>query len=66
MWNASLAVHNQFAIEDVEYAFELVGRRPEMLTALISDTRVILDEAGNLGELLPEGALNHQQGVWSD
>ncbi len=58
---ADLAAHNQFAIEDVEYAFELVGRRPEMLTALLSDTRVILGEAGNRGELLREGALNHQQ-----
>jgi len=66
LWNSSLASHNQFAIEDVEYAFELVGRRPEMLTALLSDTRVILGEASNLGELLREGALNHQQGVWSD
>lgn len=66
LWNGSFAAHNQFAIEDVEFAFELVGRRPEMLTTLLSDTRVILGEAGKLGELLREGALNHQQGVWSD
>ncbi|MFT0179948.1 MULTISPECIES: hypothetical protein [Pseudomonas] len=56
-------MHNPLAIKNVEYAFELVGRRPERLTALLFDTRVILGEVGNLGELLREEALSHQQGV---
>ena len=66
VWNSSLASNNQFAVEDVEYAFQLVGRRPEMLTTLLTDVRVILGEASNLGELLRVGALTHRAGVWSD
>lgn len=66
LWNSNLSAANQFAVEDVEYAFERVGRRPEMLTALMSDLRVILGEAGNLGELLRAGALAREQGAWSD
>jgi DNA-binding phage protein len=66
VWNKSLAMTNQFAVDDVDFAFELVGRRPEMLTKLLTDVRVILGEASNLGELLRTGALTHQAGVWSD
>lgn len=66
LWNRNLAADNQFAADDVESAFEIVGRRPEMLTSLMVDTRVILGEASNLGELLKDGALTYQHGVWSD
>ncbi|MFK0092290.1 hypothetical protein [Pseudomonas sp. NPDC090592] len=66
LWNQRLADSNQFKVEDLTYAFELVGRRPEMLNKLLAEVSVGLGEAGNLGELLRNGALNHQAGVWSD
>ncbi|MFF7062363.1 hypothetical protein [Pseudomonas sp. NPDC008258] len=66
LWNQRLADSNQFKVEDLAYAFELVGRRPEMLNKLLAEVSVGLGEAGNLGELLRNGALNHQAGVWSD
>lgn len=66
LWNRRLAASNQFKVEDLAYAFELVGRRPEMLNKLLAEVSVGLGEAGNLGELLRTGALNHQAGVWSD
>lgn len=66
VWNQRLAATNQFKVEDLEYAFGLVGRRPEMLAKLLAEVSVGLGEAGNLGELLKTGALNHQAGVWSD
>jgi len=66
LWNRRLAQDNQFKVEDLQYAFELVGRRPEMLGKLLAEVSVGLGEAGNLGELLRTGALNHQAGVWSD
>lgn len=64
--NTRLAAGNQFNIEDVEYAFGLVGSRPEMLTKLVAEVSIGHGEAGNLGELLRTGALNHQADVWSD
>lgn len=66
LWNQRLADSNQFKVQDMEYAFELVGRRPEMLNKLLAEVSVGLGEAANLGELLRTGALNHQAGVWSD
>ena len=66
VWNHRLAATNQFKIEDMEHAFQLVGRRPEMLNKLLAEVSVGLGEASNLGELLRTGALNHQAGVWSD
>lgn len=66
LWNRRLADSNQFKAADLEYAFELVGRRPEMLNTLLAEVSVGLGEAANLGELLRTGALNHQAGVWSD
>ncbi|MFJ4454685.1 hypothetical protein ACIP1G_12465 [Pseudomonas sp. NPDC089392] len=66
LWNQRLADSNQFKVEDLAYAFELVGRRPEMLNKLLAEVSVGLGEAGSLGELLRNGALNHQAGVWSD
>ncbi|MFL1449225.1 hypothetical protein ACI77O_12590 [Pseudomonas tritici] len=66
VWNARLAASNQFNTADMEYAFELVGRRPEMLNSVLTTASVGLGEASNLGELLRNGALNHQAGFWSD
>lgn len=66
LWNGRLAASNQFKVEDLEYAFECVGRRPEMLGKLLTEVSLGLGEAGNLGQLLRTGALNHQAGVWSD
>ena len=66
LWNQRLAATNQFNLEDMEYAFQLVGRRPEMLNKLLTEVSVGLGEASNLGELLRTGALNHQAGIWSD
>jgi hypothetical protein len=66
VWNTRLAATNQFNADDLEYAFGLVGRRPEMLNALLTEVSVGLGEASNLAELLRTGALNHQAGVWSD
>ncbi|SER49937.1 hypothetical protein SAMN04244573_03738 [Azotobacter beijerinckii] len=66
VWNTRLAATNQFSTDDMDYAFGLVGRRPEMLNALLTEVSVGLGEASNLAELLRTGALNHQAGVWSD
>ncbi|MBK5407157.1 hypothetical protein JFU58_01195 [Pseudomonas sp. TH34] len=66
LWNQRLAATNQFNLEDMDYAFQLVGRRPEMLNKLLTEVSVGLGEASNLGELLRTGALNHQAGIWSD
>ncbi len=66
LWNQRLAATNQFNVEDLEYAFQLVGRRPEMLNQLLTEVSVGRGEASNLGELLRTGALNHQAGIWSD
>ncbi len=66
IWNARLASSNQFSVEDLADAFDLVGHRPEMLNQLLTEVSVGLGEASNLGELLRTGALNHQAGVWSD
>ncbi|AJE23817.1 hypothetical protein [Azotobacter chroococcum] len=66
VWNTRLAATNQFSADDMDYAFGLVGRRPEMLNALLTEVSVGLGEASNLAELLRTGALNHQAGVWSD
>jgi len=66
VWNRRLAASNQFKVDDLAYAFQLAGRRPEMLNKLLTEVSVGLGEASNLGELLRTGALNHQAGVWSD
>ncbi|MGC1330834.1 hypothetical protein [Pseudomonas sp.] len=66
LWNKRLADSNQFSADDMEYAFERVGRRPEMLNQLLTEVSVGRGEASNLGELLRTGALNHQAGIWSD
>lgn len=65
-WNGRLAESNQLSLEDVAYAFELVGHRPEMLAKLIAQVSLELGEAEQLGRLLRTRAITHQQGVWEE
>lgn len=64
--NGRLAPQNQFDTLDMDYAFTLVGNRPEMLATLVKDVSVDFGAASNLGELLRTGALAHQAGIWSE
>lgn len=66
IWNKRLADNNQFNIEDMDFAFDLVGRRPEMFNKLLAEVSVGYGKAEELGELLRNGALNHREGIWSD
>jgi hypothetical protein len=62
--NQRLAIGNQFSVEDMENAFELVGRRPELLFELVAEVGGGLGQASSLGELLRTGVLRRQSGVW--
>jgi hypothetical protein len=64
--NTHLAPTNQFLSQDIDEAFELVGRRPEMLRTIIGDVALELGEAGNLGELLRNSAQMLRAGVWTE
>lgn len=64
--NAKLAEQNRFQINDMKRAFQLVGSRPELLTAIVQRVALVLGEASNLGELLEEGAAEIQAGVWAE
>lgn len=64
--NSHLAQTNQFSAADIDAAFDLVGRRPEMLRAIIGDVALELGEAGNLGELLRNSAQMLRAGVWEE
>lgn len=64
--NSHLAHTNQFAAVDIDAAFDLVGRRPEMLRTIISDVALELGEAENLGELLRNSAESLRAGVWEE
>jgi hypothetical protein len=64
--NAHLAQMNQFEAEDIDRAFELVGRRPEMLRSIIGDVALELGEASNLGKLLRDSSEVIRAGVWND
>lgn len=64
--NSHLAQTNQFSAADIDAAFELVGRRPEMLRAIIGDVALELGEAENLGELLRNSAELLRAGVWEE
>ncbi|WP_397450379.1 hypothetical protein [Pseudomonas sp. NA-150] len=64
--NAHLAQNNQFMPEDIDEAFEQLGRRPEMLRTVIADVALELGEASNLGELLRNGAQLLRAGFWSE
>jgi len=64
--NAHLAQTNQFSADDIDQAFELVGRRPEMLRSIIGEVALELGEASNLGELLRNSAETLRAGVWTE
>lgn len=64
--NSHLAQTNQFSAADIDAAFELVGRRPEMLRTIISDVALELGEAESLGDLLRNSAQLLRAGVWAE
>ncbi|ROL67804.1 hypothetical protein BLX41_21130 [Pseudomonas protegens] len=64
--NAHLAPTNQFNAEDLDQAFEWVGRRPEMLRSIIGQVALELGEASQLNELLRSSAEILRAGVWSE
>ncbi|WP_025131160.1 hypothetical protein [Pseudomonas sp. PH1b] len=64
--NAHLASTNQFNAEDLDQAFEWVGRRPEMLRSIIGQVALELGEASQLNELLRSSAEILRAGVWSE
>jgi hypothetical protein len=64
--NSHLAQTNQFSAVDIDAAFDLVGRRPEMLRTIIGDVALELGEAQNLGELLRNSAESLRAGVWEE
>src|SRR5690554_3424429 len=64
--NPRLAKTNQFNVDDLEYAFETVGRRPEMLMQLVYQVSLIEGRADELGELIRAGAIGHRQGIWRE
>ena len=51
---------------DIDEAFELVGRRPEMLRTIIGDVALELGEVSNLGQLLHSRAELLRAGVWTE
>ncbi|MGC5699562.1 AAA family ATPase [Pseudomonas sp. NFXW11] len=64
--NAHLASTNQFNADDLDQAFEWVGRRPEMLRSVIGQVALELGEASQLDELLRNSAEILRAGVWSE
>jgi hypothetical protein len=64
--NSHLAQTNQFTAVDIDAAFDLVGRRPEMLRTIIGDVALELGEAENLGELVRNSAESLRAGVWEE
>lgn len=64
--NSHLAQTNQFSAADIDAAFDLVGRRPEMLRTIIGDVALELGEAENLGDLLRNSAELLRAGVWEE
>lgn len=64
--NANLAHSNRFDQDDVLTAFDLVGRRPELLRSLIGSVALEMGAARDLGRLMREGALTQRAGVWDE
>lgn len=64
--NEKLATHNALKVEDMKRAFAMVGHRPEMLRDLVNKVAAELGEGANLGELLEQGALRRQAGVFAE
>ena len=63
---AKLAKENSFRVEDMKQAFRLVGRRPELLAAIVQRVALDLGDAPNLGGILEESAAEIQAGVWAE
>lgn len=64
--NEKLAPNNALKVEDMKRAFAMVGHRPEMLGELVNKVAAELGEGANLGEMLEEGALRRQAGVFAE
>jgi hypothetical protein len=62
--NDRLAASNQFDPQDMFEAFQWVGHRPEMLKAIVSEIALELGVAGNLGQLLKQGAVGLRNRIW--
>lgn len=62
--NTYLAATNQFNPDDVAAAFDLVGRRPEMLRSIIANVSLELGAASDLGKLVMDGAETIRNGLW--
>jgi hypothetical protein len=62
--NARLAATNQFDPQDMFEAFQWVGHRPEMLKAIVGEIALELGVAGNLGQLLKQGAVGLRNRIW--
>ena len=64
--NARLAPGNRFDPDDVERAFELVGRRPEFLESILKDMALGLGDATELRASLEDNAAAMRRRVWED
>lgn len=64
--NQKLATGNRFDADDMMQAFELVGRRPEQLAAIVQRVALEMGEAPQLGELLKANAVEMQASAWSE
>lgn len=64
--NERLASDNQFAQEDVFAAFDVLGRRPEMLQNVIRDIALSQAKSADLKAGLNNGAALFRNRVWDD
>ncbi|WP_207456322.1 AAA family ATPase [Azospirillum sp. SYSU D00513] len=64
--NERLAAGNRFEPDDVYAAFDLVGRRPEILTQILKDIALETGDAGELKTTLSEGAEALRRRLWED
>lgn len=64
--NQKLATGNRFDADDMMQAFELVGRRPEQLAAIVQRVALEMGEAPQLGELLKANAVEMQASAWGE
>lgn len=64
--NQKLATGNRFDANDMMQAFELVGRRPEQLAAIVQRVALDMGEAPQLGELLKANAAEMRESAWGE
>jgi len=64
--NARLSSDNQFDKDDVFEAFDVLGRRPEMLQNAISEIALSEEKSANLQKALKGGAQLLRNRVWED